>query len=124
MAVRIEIHDRSVQTRKLAIAVWNVPADEKQALLRFLEELELGKVNKGKKISESRQSKYLDVLRPPLEFFGKTASEIRTSDVEDFEKALGSGRIQSNRGQAYSHATKVDIRRALQVYLRWRLGQP
>src|ERR1043166_6755926 len=123
MAVRVEIHNRSLQTRKRAITGWSIPANEKQALLQFVEELELGRVNKGKRISESRQTKYLDVLRPPLEFFQKPTNRIRVEDVERFEKALGSGQIQSNRKQSYSHATKVDIRRALKVYLRWRLGK-
>jgi hypothetical protein len=42
--------------------------------------------------------------------------------VEGFEKALGSGALQSVKGRSYAQATKVDMRRALKAYLRWRLG--
>lgn len=122
MNVRIEIHNRSVRKRKERIVEWKIPDPEKQAVARFLDELELGKVNKGRKISESRQCKYLDVLRPPLEFIGKSAEYFALEDIESFEKALCSGLIKSIRGEAYAHATKVDIRRALKIYLRWRLG--
>src|SRR3989344_943566 len=95
---------------------------EKKSLLKFLDELELGKVNKGVKISESRQSKYLDVLKTPLTFFSKTSNELTMKDIENFEKALSSGKILSLRGEPYSQSTKVDIRRALRTYLKWRLG--
>ena len=122
MAQRIDIHNRSIAGRKRQIKTWKLPAQEQRALLRFIEELELGKVNKGRKISESRQCKYLDVLRLPLEFFGKPATRLRLPDLETFEKAISSGQLQSNRKGPYAHSSKVDIRRALKVYLRWRLG--
>lgn len=122
MAQRIDIHNRSIAGRKLQIKTWKLPAQEQKSLLRFIEELELGKVNKGRKISESRQCKYLDVLRLPLEFFGKPATRLRLPDLETFEKAISSGQLQSNRKSPYAHSSKVDIRRALKVYLRWRLG--
>jgi len=123
MAPRIDIHQRSIAGRKRLIGTWKIPAEEQRAVVRFLEELELGRVNKGRKISESRQCKYLDVLRAPLEFFGKSVTRLRLPDLEAFEKALSYGQIHSNRSAPYAHATKVDMRRALKVYLRWRLGE-
>ena len=122
MAARIDIHNRSVATRNKRIRQWSIPLAEKKALLRFIDELALGKVNRGRRISESRQCKYLDVLRLPLEFFRKSMDRLRTKDIEAFEKAIGSGQLKSSRKAAYSHATRVDMRRALKVYLRWRLG--
>ena len=120
--IKINIHNRSIAPRKESLQLWNIPQEEKKAILKFLDELALGKVNKGYKISESRQSKYLDVLRAPLEFFKKSTLKITLKDVENFERALCTGQIKSNKELTYSHATQVDMRRALQVYLRWRLG--
>src|SRR5262245_13610091 len=122
MPAKIDIHERSILSRKERLREWSIPASERKALARFLEELELGRVNRGRKITESRQCKYLDVLRAPLEHFGKEVQRLTLRDVEAFEKALGSGTIKSNRNQPYAHATKVDMRRALKVYLRWRIG--
>lgn len=119
----IPIHNRSVKCRKENIQNWKIPAEEKKALVRFLEELELGKVNRGRKISQSRQCKYLDMLRVPLEFIGKSATRLTSKDVERFEKALATGRLQTRKGTLYLPATRVDMRRGLKVYLRWRLGR-
>jgi integrase len=123
MAIRLEIYNRSIEKRKEGIQYWNIPSIEKAALLRFLDDLALGKVNRGKRISELRQWKYLDVLKPSLEFFRKPVSALTLKDVEKFERDLSSGTLHSNRNQPYAHATKVDIRGALQVYLRWRIGE-
>ncbi len=120
--IKIEIHNRSVGKRKEGISEWKISNDDKKDLIKFLEELELGKVNKGRKITESRQSKYLDVLRTPLEFFNKSTNKLTLKDVEDFEKALSSGVLKSRKGEPYSNATKVDMRRAIKIYFKWKLG--
>jgi len=123
MEPMIQIHNRYLATRKKNIQHWKIPPEEKKALIRFLDELELGKVNRGRKISQSRQCKYLDLLHVSLEFFGKSARALKVKDVEAFEKALATGRLQSRKGTPYLPATRVDMRRALKVYLRWRLGR-
>ena len=66
MAVRINIYNRSLEKRKRGISDWKIPSTEKLAFLRFLDDLALGKVNRGRKISEVRQWKYIDVLKPSL----------------------------------------------------------
>jgi len=121
--VRIDIHHRNIGSRKKNLNNWKIPDSVKKNIIRFLEELELGKVNKGVKISESRQSKYLDILKSPLEFWNKPENKLTIKDIEKFEKDLSSGRIKSIKGGAYSNSTKVDIRRGLKVYLKWKLGE-
>ena len=74
--VKIEIHNRGKDLRKEVIKDWNSPDSVKKNIIIFLEELELGKVNKGFKVSESRQSKYLDLLKLPLEYWNKTEDKI------------------------------------------------
>lgn len=122
MIAPLVIYNRSIDSRIASLAKWRIGPQERHALRRFLDELALGKVNRGRRISQSRQCKYLDVLRIPLEFFGKPATRLTPKDVERFEKALAGGTITSSKGQPYMPATRVDIRRALKVYLRWRLG--
>lgn len=120
--VKIDIHNRSIKKRLEGLQRWNISPIERKALLRFLDELELGKVNKGVKISEARRAKYLDMLKPSLESFSKISSKLAIKDIEKFEKKLSSDKFISRKGKPYSHATKADIRRALKIYLRWRLG--
>src|SRR5512136_726510 len=123
MIQRIRAHKRYLATRKRSIHRWKIPAVVRAEVVRFVEELELGKVNRGKRISEGRQAKYVDLLRVPLEFIGKPSARLRVADIERFEKALCTDQIQSRlKGKPYATSTKVDIRKALKVFLRWRLG--
>jgi len=124
MVEAIKIHNRSFKPRLKSISRWNIPASTQRELFRFLDELALGKVNRGRKISEARQVKYLDMLRVSLEFFNKSTRRLNIKDIEVFEKALSSNAIQSRiKNTDYAHSTKVDIRKALKIFLRWRLGQ-
>jgi integrase len=93
------------------------------ALLRFLDDLGLGKVNRRNMISSERQLHYLNGLRVPLEFFNKPTRQLILRDVEAFEKALSSGQLRNKcTGQPYAHNIQVEMRKLLKIFLRWRLG--
>ena len=123
MPERLVIHHRNLDARKQQLQHWKIPDSTKRELLEFLHQLELGKVNRGRKISASRQLKYLDLLKVPLEFLNKPTARLGVSDLERFEQALSSGRILSRMyGRPYRHSTQVDMRKLLRIFLRWRLG--
>jgi len=123
MAERIRIHRENMENRIQQLQHWTFPQPVKIEVLRFLEDLGLGKVNRGKRISTARQLQYLNMLRVPLEFFNKNTDQLTLPDVENFEKALGSGQLCNKRtGQPYAHNTQVEFRKALKIFLRWRLG--
>ncbi|MCL4176371.1 MAG: site-specific integrase [Verrucomicrobia bacterium] len=114
----------NLQQVKASISTWSTPNRVKRDMLRFLDDLALGKVNRGCRISERRQVKYVYLLRIPLEFFRKELSKVRPTDVEAFEREMTNGGIISRfKARSYSEATKVDIRRALRVLFRWKLGE-
>src|ERR1043165_5454224 len=102
MRERLEIHYRSIGVRKASVRRWQIPEVERRFVLRFIEELGLGKVNRGHRLSESRQCKYLDVLRCPLEFFGKPIPSLTARGLEAFENAITSGKLQSSRHGPYA----------------------
>jgi len=120
---KISIHKPNLEARKLSVNNWDMPQCEKIAIARFVADLELGKVNKGKRISEVRCVKYIDSLRVPLKFFNKDCNKLILKDIETFEIALASGELKTRKGTPYAHKSKVDIRRSLRIYLRWRLGK-
>ena len=120
--VKIEIHNRNIEARIKSSKDWNISAEDKKDFLKFLDDLGLGKVNKGFKVSRARQLKYLDLLRTPLEFWKKPTSKLTLKDVEIFEKAISDDTIKSKAGEPYSHETKRDIKIALRIYLKWKLG--
>ncbi len=124
MTVKLSAHDPCLANRRQAVQRWKVPAVVKEEVLRFVDGLALGQVNPGKRISEGRQAKYLDSLRISLEFIGKPTGRILLKDVERFERALSMNEILSHQRLApYADSTKVDLRKALKVFLRWRLGK-
>ena len=120
--IKIPIHRRNLEVRKDSIKHWKISKEDKKDLIIFLEELGLGKVNLGKKITETRQLKYLDILKTPLEFFNKPTSKLTLKDVENFEKELSSNKMKRYKKMPFALSTKADIRRILRVYLRWKLG--
>lgn len=123
MLIKIRAHPVYLQSLKEGIQDWKVPAATKADMRRFVSDLDLGKVNRGKRISEGRQAKYLNSLKVCLEFIRKPVTRLTIRDVEKFEKALTADLVTSQwRQRPYSTATKVDLRKALKVYLRWRLG--
>jgi integrase len=64
----------------------------------------------------------LCVLKVPLEYFSKPCQKLTLKDVEAFEKAMSSGELKSMKKKPYSHSMRVDIRIALRIFLRWKLG--
>ena len=124
MAIKLQAHPIDLNKLKDDVRVWKTPIAVQKDVLRFLVELEMGMVNRGKRICEGRQAKYLCSLRTPLEFFNKPLPKISLTDVERFERALNTDQIVSRLHlRPFAASTKVDIRKVLKVFLRWRLGQ-
>lgn len=124
MNSKISIHRRGLKVRLDSIPQWNIPASTKTELVQFVDDLELGKVNRGRRISEARRLKYLDLLKIPLEFWNLPTEELTVSDVERFEKAINSGAIVSKvKNEPYMASTRADIKKVLRIFLRWRLGK-
>ena len=123
MIEKIHAHENALPSLKKGLARWNVHQEVCGEVLRFVNDLGLGKVNRGRKISEARQAKYLVLLKISLAFLNKRTDEIQAADIERFEVALASNQIQSlSKNRPFKDSTKADIRKALKVFLRWRLG--
>ncbi len=123
MVERIRINHGSFETKFRQIQKWEIPQTVKVELHHFMDDLSLGKVHKGKRISPVRQMKYLFALRAPLEFFNKPTTCLTLHDIENFERALVSGNLCNRfNGKPYAHNTQVDMRLLLKIFLRSRLG--
>ena len=119
--IRVMYDDLASRLR--GIKRWKVPVVVQRDLQTFLEEAAVGKVNRGRRISDRRLCKYLDMLKLPLEFLNKPIPRITEKDIERFEKALAGDQIISQiKGRPYAHATKTDFRKGLKIFLKWRLG--
>jgi integrase len=122
-SAKIDIYNRPPVRPEARMKNWQIPEAVKKNLVKFLEEAELGRVNRGVKASPARQKRYLDLLKIPFEFWHKSEDKITLQDVERFEKVLSSGELKTRTGGAYAHNTKIDMRKALRIYFRWKLGR-
>ena len=103
MAEKIQIHKRNVEARLESLKEWETPEENKTDIVQFLQDLEMGKVNRGRKISVGRQLKYLDLLKVPFVFWNKEISKIELTDIERFEKSISSDSILSFKNKPFSH---------------------
>lgn len=87
----------------------------------FLKDLGLGKVNLGNKISESRQLKYLGMLKTGLEYFNKPTSKLTLKDIERLDMELSKNGLKRIDGKSFAEETKVEIKRFIKTYLKWKL---
>lgn len=123
MNIKLDIHKNSdIIRRKDSVNNWNVQNQVKKDVIDFINDLAIGKVNKGKPASERTQVKYIDLLKIPLSYINKNNSSITIKDIEKFERALTSGELSCNKRKPYAHSTKVGIRVSLKVFLIWKLG--
>ena len=82
MTEKIQIHKRNLKARLESLKGWKTPEKNKEDLILFLQDLEIGKVNRGKRISEGRRLKYLDMLKITFTFWNKDISQIELKDIE------------------------------------------
>jgi integrase/recombinase XerD len=123
MTEKIQIHKRNLKARLESLKGWKTPEKNKEDLILFLQDLEIGKVNRGKRISEGRRLKYLDMLKITFTFWNKDISQIELKDIEDFERTISSDQILSFKKKPFSNESKRDIKIALKIYIKWKLGE-
>ncbi len=135
MVEKREIHTNSNNmdnVMKLFLENKNIPKSEKDDVEEFIRLCQLGKINKGKKLSTKRCKKIIYVLRIPLNYFKKDTSEISVSDVEKFDSDLMNNKLRTSKTERndknevigfkpFSDSVKVDIRKILKTYLRWKI---
>lgn len=118
---KILIHVRNIEARLKALVKWDIQKGDREDLILFLKDLSIGRVNKGRKISEARQLKYLDTLKPAFLYFKKPIGQITVKDMENFDLDLSKNNIKRFDGKPYTEDTKKDIKKLFKIYLKWKL---
>jgi len=123
MYEKISIHPRNVMHRLETFQqIKKISSEDKKDMKAFLDDLAIGRVNKGKRISDARRLKYLDMLRIPFIFFNKPISSLTLGDMKRFENALLVDIIKKADGKnPLSEETKITIKCMLKAYINWKL---
>lgn len=126
---KIDIHQRELTYERMLKRVQSdpsLPATNRELILRFVRDCILGKTafGKGKKrIGHSRCEKYLRLLSHISGWFGKSFNDVTQPDMESLIERLESNEIIARTGKLFSEATKVDYRRCIKKFWKWKDGQ-
>jgi len=125
---KIDIHQRA---KKLKNWLDLLPNDEtilpenRVIILDFIRDCMLGKTIKGrakKKIGPARCLKYIGILKNLSEWFAKSFDNVMQKDMENLIQRLEADQILSTKNSPYSDATKVDIKKTIKKFWKWKDG--
>ncbi len=126
---KIDIHHRKiyfhVSLEKLKKSD-DLHPENKELILNFIRDCSLGKTVIGKskkKIGPARCLKYIGMLKQLSTMFGKSFNEISQKDMEEFIQNLENDKYKTRLGKPYSEATKVDIKKAIKKFWKWKDGR-
>jgi len=125
---KIDIHKRLFQFNKAKAKLeqnGDIIEENKILILDFIRDCMLGKTIKGKskkKIGPARCLKYLCILQKLSVLFGKSFDQIQQNDMEEFIQKLEADGYISHRGRPYSEATKIDIKKTIKKFWKWKDG--
>ncbi len=125
---KIDIHNTVERYHKAieALKKDNVLSKEnKQLILQFLRDAELGKTvlkKQKKKIGKRACLKYFYLLKTTALFLRKDFDKVRKNDMEDFIYELEDDTLLKKDRTPYSSETKKDIKVALKKFYKWLLG--
>ena len=91
----------------------------------FIRDCMLGKTIKGKskkKIGPARCLKYIGILKNLSMWFGKPFDDLLQKDMEDLIQRLEADQILSVKNSPYSEASKVDIKKTIKKFWKWKDG--
>lgn len=126
---KIDIHQRELTYERMLKRVQNdpsLPQTNRELILRFVRDCILGKTSFGrgkKKIGHSRCEKYLRLLSHISGWLGKSFNDVTQPDMESLIERLETNEIIARTGKPFSEATKVDYRRCVKKFWKWKDGQ-
>lgn len=97
----------------------------KELILSFVNDCELGKTIKHKekkKIGESRCLKYLTMLKMISVWLKKPFDKVDQDDMEKFVMNLEKDRVLTKQHGKYGDETKADIKKVIKKFYKWLLG--
>lgn len=127
-AGKIDIHNRQAQMERAMMRLREdsqVAPENKALIFKFIRDCKLGKTVLGKskkKIGPARCLKYIGILSQLSGWFCKPFDDMGQDDMESFIELLESDQIRSQKGKPFSDATKVDIKKTIKKFWKWKDG--
>jgi len=125
---KIDIHgidDRYERALKKLEKDKSILLVNKELILKFLKDAELGKTVKNrekKKIHSGRCLKYLVFLKKLSRWLNKDFDKIMQEDMEALILDIEKDRIRTIKGKPFTESSKVDIKKIIRKFYKWLLG--
>lgn len=125
---KIDIHQRQLNFERAQAKLekaFGMNQDNRKLILNFIRDCTLGKTIIGKskkKIGPARCKKYIRILQQLSNWFDKSFEEVNQIDMEKLIEKLEINSIKSVKQKPYSEATKVDIKRTIKKFWKWKDG--
>lgn len=124
---KIDIHNSAqlAESSKRAIEDASISSKNKQLILDFLRDCELGKTVKNKarkRIGAHRIGKYASQLKKLATWLGKDFDTAEQKDIEELIIRLEAGKMVKSDGKPLMHDTKLDYKKCLRKFYKWLLG--
>jgi len=128
MAEKIDIH-RYEQRYRAALKRFrrcrNVIPQNRDLIVRFLDDCELGKTIKNaqkKRIGAARRLKYLNTLKRLSAWLNKPFERVAQQDMEKLIRRLDRNEYKGRAGKVFSEETKADYKKAVKKFYKWLQG--
>jgi site-specific recombinase XerD len=125
---KIDIHglkEKYERALKILEKDKNILPRNRELILKFLKDAELGKTVKNrekKKISPGRCLKFLVFLRKVSKWLDKDFDKVTQEDMERLILEIEKDKIQTIKGKPFTESTKVDIKKIIKKFYKWLLG--
>jgi len=111
-----------------SIANWKISEEDKEDLLLFVKDYELGKVT-GNQAKQVTIQSVIGYIKIGLEFMKKPSSELKPEDTEKLCEELLKDTLKKNIGRwntepkyaPFSEVGKIKLKDCLRAYLTWKL---
>jgi integrase len=126
---KIDIHNTSKRYHQAIETLKTdktISAKNKQLIIQFLRDAELGKTvlkKQKKKIGKRACLKYLYLLKTSVRFLRKDFDMVTKEDMTDFIYSLEDDALLKKNRTSYTSETKKDIKVALKKFYKWLLGK-
>jgi integrase len=135
MTINIKIPIRTIDIEKQIASIknWNIAKQDKTDIVKFLRDLELGKVT-GNQVCERTLGDYISKLKIGLEYMNKPTTKLTPKDTEKLCEALLRNEIKwifkkkdetgktRKQSKPFVETSKIKIKNEVIKYLDWKLG--
>jgi len=126
--IKISIRNSYFEEYVESIKDWSISQDDKDSLLLFIKDYQLGKIT-GNQPKDDTIKSALCYIKTGLEFFNKPSTKLEQKDIERFSEAILKDELKKDIGRwndkhkyvPFAEVGKIKLKTFTKTYLDWKL---